>query len=361
MYTLKADPRITAMEASKSLMAANPSAPPAAPPSAATPAAPSTVVSPAAKPPTEGSTASRIAELEAQLAEVKKSSRIAELEAQVAEAKKAQAPVAAPVAAPAAAPVAAQASAPPPAAVSPAAAPPTPPGAAWPSTAGTQSSEGMRAAPPLQLVRSRAGDISVSAPSTWRITLDDYPARLILGIDTGAMDVTRMSEGDFSAMKVARLPLAALRRSANYDPRAADGTCNNWKDVATGSVTAESVALWISEATKKSAESQVGRKLDLQQSILDAEIVSASEIRWHVSIKNVAPVSQEPMLFGLGGNTTQYRDVGVSSRISTGKALLKNGIVTFITVDSPKRNYDPSFSGEQNGKWFDSIVATLQV
>merc|ERR1719401_1450145 len=110
----------------------------------------------------------------------------------------------------------------------------------------------MSQGPDVKLAASNKLDISVLVPRTWETRNDDYPGRLILSFDDS------QGAGNFTALRVARLSLPSLLRSAKFVPRDGDSTCESWEKVALGNITAASIAVWMMSAGQDAQSQQMG-------------------------------------------------------------------------------------------------------
>merc|ERR1719401_243781 len=124
---------------------------------------------------------------------------------------------------------------------------------------------------------------------------DDYAGRLILSLDQGG------GQGNFTALRVARLSLPALLRSAKFIPRDGDSTCSRWEEVALGNITGATIAEWMMQAGQESMAQQLGgQKARLSFEVTDFAISAGqselskaeqgSQLIWH-AITSVVPIT----------------------------------------------------------------------
>jgi len=191
-------------------------------------------------------------------------------------------------------------------------------------------------------------------------------------------------DGNFSYLQASRLPLPALRKSAELAPQEGDKTCGKWEDVAVGSVTAASIAQWMMEAQQKSIAARAGFGYGTEVpkpsvEILDAQIKSGglagsgSELRWHarvlVPIGQADPQPGQGPLYslsnkngGAGPTGGAGTDATLPPRKVSGKAMLRSGVVVFVLVDTPLERYERNVGGGLTGQQFyDGIADSLQL
>lgn len=196
-------------------------------------------------------------------------------------------------------------------------------------------------------------------------------------------------DGNFSYLQTSRLPLPALRKSAELAPQEGDKTCGKWEDVAVGSVTAASLAQWMMEAQQKSIAARAGFGYGTEVpkpsvEILDAQIKtgggglagSGSELRWHARV--LVPIGQADQQPGQGGGGPLYSlsnknggaaptggaatNAFLPPRKVSGKAVLRSGVVVFVLVDAPLDRYERNFGGGLTGQeFYDGIADSLQL
>merc|ERR1719401_765781 len=99
-----------------------------------------------------------------------------------------------------------------------------------------------------------------------------------------------------------------------------------------------------------------GGKARLSFEVTDSEISAGkselsnaeqgSQLVWH-AITSVVPITNEMLM-----NPPP-------PRVISGKALLKNGIVTFAIMQAPKDRFDSGYAGPVNKKYLDGLVGSL--
>lgn len=158
-------------------------------------------------------------------------------------------------------------------------------------------------------------------------------------------------------------------------PRDSDGVCSKWEDVAVGSITAASIAKWMMAAQQKSIQATIGGPpVPFATEILDAEVRSGadagagSELRWHASVSIPAAVANGETIEGTSGRAIPLAELvaqaGPSSsppRVTAGKALLRAGVVVFVSVDAPKMRFEVDYPGDRGREFLDAVAQSLQL
>merc|ERR1719188_1314289 len=112
-----------------------------------------------------------------------------------------------------------------------------------------------------------AGEFRISLPTTWETQLDQYPGRLVTSYDP------QVSARDLTAVRVGRLSLPALLRSARYNPREGDDKRGKWEEVALGGITPGAVAVWIMDAGQDAAARAAGiRSMSFNYNVSESRI-----------------------------------------------------------------------------------------
>lgn len=217
----------------------------------------------------------------------------------------------------------------------PAAAPGSPPPAGLQPQASSGASTSTSFGPPLRPVGvPPTGEFRISLPTTWETQLDQYPGRLVTSYDP------RMSAVDLTAVRVGRLSLPALLRSAQYNPREGDDKRGKWEEVALGGITPGGVAVWIMDAGQAAAAKSAGiGSMLFNYNVTESRIepladAKPSTLIWRAT-STINPASNLP---------AQFTQQVPGPRVTYGKAVLRGGMVTFaLTQAFETTKYDPAY------------------
>jgi len=235
--------------------------------------------------------------------------------------------------------------------------------------------------PYTKLVQSPQGDFSIQLPANWQTEFDKYAGRLILSISPTDLEELRVGrDPDITAVRCARLPLPALLRSAQFMPRQGDEKRSDWKEVALGAVTGANIAEWLMRAGQEAQMAQAGLQMpQINISVSDAAIsdgpAGSSVLTWHAVSQISGPLGQDPnsQVQGLGGKSLMSVMEAAGSgagagapgdmapQATTGKAILRNGIVTFALALSPEDHLKASYKGPLGRQYLDYLVGSLKL
>mmetsp|Transcript_124542 Transcript_124542/g.278502 ORF Transcript_124542/g.278502 Transcript_124542/m.278502 type:complete len:339 (-) Transcript_124542:72-1088(-) len=221
-----------------------------------------------------------------------------------------------------------------------AAATPPPAAASGPAAPAVPSlAVGDGSGPPLRFVQGKKGDFIVGVPVPWQTQFDDYAGRLVLSFDFAG------GTSNFTSLRVARLTLPSLLKSARYVPREGDEMRGKWEEVALGNVTAATIAEWIMRAGQKEVQGALNIVVQDAQIKPDGKAREGSELTWHATT-TLIPLDEKALM-----NPPP-------PRITTGKALLRAGVATFVVVEGSKERFDQGLAG-YGRKYLDSVRDTL--
>lgn len=239
--------------------------------------------------------------------------------------------------------------------------------------------------PYLSAVQSRKGDFSIQLPVNWQTEFNDYAGRLIVSMTPVDMEALRAGQDpDLTAVRCARLPLPALLRSAKFMPREGDDQRSDWKEVALGGVTGANIAEWMMRAGQEAQMAQAGLQMpEINISVVDYAISDgpggSTVLSWHAVSElqfNSPGVAADPneQVQGLGGKSLVPLSEAIGRQApgpgygqdsppqgTTGKAILRKGIVTFAVALSPADHIQASYKGPLGKQYLDYIVNSLKL
>ncbi|CAE6927660.1 unnamed protein product [Symbiodinium sp. CCMP2592] len=239
--------------------------------------------------------------------------------------------------------------------------------------------------PYLSAVQSRQGDFSIQLPVNWQTEFNDYAGRLIVSMTPVDMEALRAGQDpDLTAVRCARLPLPALLRSAKFMPREGDDQRSDWKEVALGGVTGANIAEWMMRAGQEAQMAQAGLQMpEINISVVDYAISDgpggSTVLSWHAVSElqfNSPGVAADPneQVQGLGGKSLVPLSEAIGRQApgpangqesppqgTTGKAILRKGIVTFALALSPADHIQASYKGPLGKQYLDYIVNSLKL
>ncbi|CAE7219784.1 ypfD [Symbiodinium pilosum] len=155
------------------------------------------------------------------------------------------------------------------------------------------------------------GDFSINIPTRWRAQFDDAPGRLVYAVENNA--------GFNSAtLQVARISLSRLSISAGSTP--ADSQTSDWRQVVRGNITEADVAQALMLLAQQGLST--ARESSAETSVIDTEIEAPE-----------AGADATSLLWSARSAVQDFRE----SRIISGRALLRQGIVVFAVSTGSER------------------------
>eukprot|EP00929_Paragymnodinium_shiwhaense_P003098 TRINITY_DN103500_c0_g1_i1.p1 TRINITY_DN103500_c0_g1~~TRINITY_DN103500_c0_g1_i1.p1 ORF type:complete len:323 (+),score=41.39 TRINITY_DN103500_c0_g1_i1:62-1030(+) len=209
-------------------------------------------------------------------------------------------------------------------------------------------------APKLKTYYSKAGDLEIDVPETWRTSVDISPERLVYSY------VLSPDENlfDFMAVRVEELNIGTVLREHRFIPAPEDLAASDWSVPISGAVTQELFASWMltqqKGVLKRIAPKNAGFEGANAGPSSEGELVD-SKIDGNVFTFHVRYVLNK------GDEDSSYTDIKkAGNRYWTVKAILNRGIITVAYLTTAELHWLPD-GGPIDGKYLDTIVNSLRL